>query len=100
MSENETQKSISEWAQNTFGPVICPTVLVDRATVELAELSEAVRSNNPVEIGKETADVVILLHRLLELNGLDMHQEISSKMAENRARRWNPKGDGTGSHIK
>lgn len=100
MAIKETQASIARWAGETFGPVGDHTALVDRAATEMTELREAVYSNNTVEIGKETADVMILLYRLCELNGLDLQAEVDSKMSENRARKWRITGDGTGSHIK
>jgi len=96
----ETQLSISRWAEQIFGPVIEPAVLVTRANTELQELLQAVQDSNTEEIGKETADVVILLMRLLEQNGLSLSNEVDKKMQENRARKWIKKGDGTGSHIK
>lgn len=101
-SENgpETQQSIAGWAEQTFGPVSDATVLVDRAAIELAELREAVKNGDIQESGKEAADVTILLFRLMQQLGLDLDTEVTGKMAENRARRWLPKGDGTGSHIK
>ena len=99
-TKHETQESIASWAEDTFGPVTQQSVLVDRAMAEMAELRDAVLLNNPVEIGKEAADVVILLYRILELNGSDLHSEVTLKMGENRTRKWNAKGDGTGSHIK
>jgi NTP pyrophosphatase (non-canonical NTP hydrolase) len=97
---NENQQSISIWAEETFGPAKDPVVLVDRAIIEMKELREAVQSNNTTEIGKETADVLILLYRLLSRYGLDTSDVVTLKMAENRLRKWLPKGDGTGSHIK
>ena len=100
MIRKETQQSIADWAKKTFGPANNHTVLVDRAMNEMTELKEAVRSNNTIEIGKETADVVILLYRILELNGLDLNAELNAKMLENRTRKWLAKGDGTGSHIE
>lgn len=100
MAEPETQKTIAAWAEDTFGPVTDESVLVQRARVELDELMEAVRAGDTAEIGRETADIAILLYRLLDLNGLEFDREVTSKMAVCRARRWRPKGDGTGSHIK
>lgn len=100
MPAPETQKSIAAWAEDTFGPVTDQSVLVHRAQIELDELMEAVRAGDTSEIGKEAADIAILLYRLLDLNELDFNQEVTSKMAICRARRWRPKGDGTGSHIK
>ena len=100
ITDNETQESICAWAEEAFGPVKDPVVLVDRAAVELAELREAVTGNNEIEIGKEAADVAILLARLVNQFSLDLELEVTRKMAENRKRQWTPKGDGTGSHIK
>ncbi|SDE48471.1 DUF550 domain-containing protein [Kordiimonas lacus] len=96
----ETQQSVAAWAEETFGPAGDQTVLVRRAQVELDELLEATAAGDKTEIGKETADIAILLYRLMELNGLDLGAEVTKKMAENRARTWRAKGDGTGSHIK
>jgi NTP pyrophosphatase (non-canonical NTP hydrolase) len=98
MSEN--QKSVTVWAEETFGPVSEHAVLVRRAMVEMGELLEATEAGDRTDIGKETADIAILLYRLMELNGLDLGEEVTKKMVENRARRWQPKGDGTGKHIK
>ena len=97
---SETQKSVAAWAEETFGPVTGHSVLVRRAMVEMEELLEATEAGDRIEVGKETADIAILLYRLMELNGLDLTEEVTKKMAENRARRWLPKGDGTGKHIK
>lgn len=96
----ETQQTISEWAETTFGPVSDPKVLVERAAIELEELQQAITQNDVKEAGKETADVVILLYRLMTELGRELDVEVSSKMTENRSRRWQPIGDGTGSHIK
>lgn len=100
MHQPETQKTVTEWAEQTFGPVSAPEILVDRALVEMQELREAVISGDTKEIGKETADVLILLMRLMENHGLEMTDSVNQKMQENRQRKWLPKGDGTGSHIK
>ena len=99
MAIGDTQAKIAAWAEGTFGPVSGHGVLVRRAQLELDELLQAVEAGDKTEIGKETADVAILLYRLMALNGLDFDTEVAAKMAENRARRWQPKGDGTGSHI-
>ncbi len=100
MQPAETQASISMWADQTFGPVQDQTVLINRAAIELQELKEAVTAQNAIEVGKETADVLILLMRLLENHGLNMQDVVNQKMQENRSRTWKSKGDGTGSHIK
>ena len=98
-SNTETQRSMCEWAEATFGPVRVPVSLVERAQLEMNELQEAVLAEDHAEIGKEAADVLILLYRLADQFGLDLDQEVVSKMAINRARKWVKKGDGTGSHI-
>ncbi|WP_020593747.1 MazG nucleotide pyrophosphohydrolase domain-containing protein [Kiloniella laminariae] len=95
----ETQKSICLWAEETFGPVDDPVKLVTRAMQEMTELLEAVKTGDKSEIGKETADVVILLKRLLAQYDLTFSEEINRKMATNRARKWRAAGDGTGKHI-
>lgn len=100
MAKTETQATITAWAEEIFGPVADQSVLVTRAQTELQELLEAVQEGDPYEIGKETADIAILLYRLMELKGLDFQEQVTAKMTENRSRRWLPKGDGTGSHIK
>jgi len=96
----DTQHTVSQWAEETFGPATDPSVLVRRAENELQELAQAVTDGDTEEIGKETADVVILLMRLLEQSQLSLSDEIDKKMRENRARTWIKKGDGTGSHVK
>lgn len=100
MAEIETQQSITEWAEITFGKVSKPEVLIHRAREEFSELEEAVASGEIQEIGKETADILILLYRLLQIHGINVDDAVTEKMQENRARKWQPKGDGTGSHIK
>lgn len=96
---SETQRTICDWAEAIFGPVSHPSVLVDRALVEMDELRRAVQRGDTAEAGKEAADVMILVYRLMETFSLDLHAEVTAKMTENRARTWRPKGDGTGSHI-
>ena len=95
----ETSQSIREWGDATFGEVKDLTALVTRARGELDELEQAIRANDKPEIGKETADVVILLHRLVALAGMDLASEVDAKMAINRARTWKAAGDGTGGHV-
>ncbi|WP_417837044.1 MazG nucleotide pyrophosphohydrolase domain-containing protein [Thalassospira tepidiphila] len=96
---SENQRSMCDWAEQTFGPVSDPASLVDRALVEMQELGEAVDARDVSEIGKEAADVLILLYRLADQFDLDLDQEVQTKMAINRSRTWVSKGDGTGSHV-
>ncbi|WP_210402205.1 nucleotide pyrophosphohydrolase [Thalassospira sp. MCCC 1A03138] len=95
----ESQQSICDWAEGIFGPVADPRALVTRAMMEMKELDEAVADRDLSEIGREAADVMILLYRLVDQFGLDLDREVQAKMAINRARKWSAKGDGTGSHI-
>ncbi|MFD2207365.1 nucleotide pyrophosphohydrolase [Kiloniella antarctica] len=95
----ETQQSICQWAEDTFGPVTNPQGLVARALQEMKELAEANNEENQDGIGKETADVVILLYRLLDQYHLNLNEEVEKKMKINRSRQWISSGDGTGKHI-
>lgn len=95
----ETQRSMCDWAEQTFGPVADPVSLVERALLEMQELGEAVDQRDIGEIGKEAADVLILLYRLADQFDLDLDQEVQAKMEINRSRNWVSKGDGTGSHV-
>ena len=95
----ETSNSIRVWGDETFGKVGNLSALVARARGELDELDQAIRAKDTAEIGREAADVAILLHRLVALAGLDLAAEVDAKMAVNRARRWKPAGDGTGGHV-
>lgn len=96
----ESQKSIAAWAEQVFGPVAEPVSLVKRAAIELDELTQAVRDQDAQEIGREAADVVILLSRLMHEYGLSLEEEVDKKMILNRERNWVSAGDGTGRHIK
>jgi NTP pyrophosphatase (non-canonical NTP hydrolase) len=51
-------------------------------------------------IPAEAADVLIVLYSLAGMRGFDLHAEVERKMAINRARKWAPRGDGTGYHVK
>lgn len=94
----ETSRTIADWAEETFGPAE-PAALVDRAALELAELSESLASADANDITSEAADVAILLHRLSHLHGWDLAAAVDAKMARNRARIWERSGDGTGRHL-
>ena len=95
----ETSNSIRVWGDETFGKVSDLSALVARARGELDELDQAIRANDAAEIGREAADIVILLHRLVALAGMDLAAEVDAKMAVNRARKWKAAGDGTGGHV-
>lgn len=92
----ETQQSISEWAEETFGPVASPFIARSRAIIEMEEFKLAFE---PDTLMDEAADIVICLYRLADLLGRDLHVEIDRKMAVNRSRKWHRFGDGTGAHV-
>ncbi len=96
----ETQSSVTTWGEQTFGPASTPDVLVARAAVEFDELMEAARAKDKDEVAHEMADVLIILYRVATIFGFDLNAAVDAKMRINRARKWAPKGDGTGSHIK
>lgn len=95
----ETSQTICEWGDATFGTVRDLSALVARARGELDELGEAIKADDKPEIGREAADVVILLHRLVALAGMELSEQVDAKMAVNRARQWKAAGDGTGGHV-
>ncbi len=95
----ETSNTIRVWGDETFGEVKDLAALIARARLELDELEEAIRAGDIAEAGREAADVVILLHRLVALAGLDLNDQVDAKMAINRARSWKAAGDGTGGHV-
>ncbi len=95
----ETSHTIREWGDATFGEARDLTALVARARGEMDELEQAVREGDHAEAGREAADVVILLHRLVGILGLELSEQVDAKMQVNRARKWKAAGDGTGGHV-
>lgn len=95
----ETSNTIRVWGDATFGEVKDLAALVARARGEMDELEQALRAGDLAEAGREAADVVILLHRLVALAGMDLNEQVDAKMAINRARTWKAAGDGTGGHV-
>lgn len=84
----ETWATMAAWCEETFGPVTSART-ASRANEEMLELLA-----NPDDV-MEAADVCIVLSRYPGLA-----EAINAKMAINRARTWNLKGDGTGYHVK
>ena len=95
----ETSQTIRAWGDAIFGAPQDLTVLVERARVEMDELEQAIREGDMAEAGREAADVVILLHRLAGILGMELSEQVDAKMMVNRARKWKSAGDGTGGHI-
>lgn len=96
----ETQMTISDWANKTFGPPKDPQTIVDRFMYEVAELSLQASDGNFDRAAGECADCLIVLYQVAQTLGFDLHEEVNKKMAINRARKWNIAGDGTGQHIE
>lgn len=85
--DGETWASIAQWCEDTFGPVTLKRT-AERANEEMIELLE-----KPDDV-IEAADVLIVLSRYPGL-----WEAVERKMAINRARVWDVKGDGTGYHV-
>lgn len=97
----ETQKTISAWSQATFGDAGSNAVVAARALEEMAELLRALTHDDNSQLAAaEIADTVIVLYRLADRMGFDLHDEIDRKMAINRARRWEVGSDGIGYHVR
>lgn len=92
---NETQKTIDDWANNTFGYIDINTS-IDRMLQEVEELKLA----TPEQVEEECADILITLYRVASAIGYDLHACVDHKMQINRGRKWKSNGDGTGQHIK
>lgn len=88
MNTPETFETIRQWANDTFGTATVDRT-IERAREEFDELMEP-----DADKLEEAADVVITLCNLPGLAAA-----VERKMAKNRRRTWNVRGDGTGYHI-
>jgi NTP pyrophosphatase (non-canonical NTP hydrolase) len=124
----ETQESISKWAEDTFGPVGCNLRVAVRALEEMIELlyilcprqradlqlliesieidsislrqASGTASNiDDPKAGEEMADVIIVLSRLADRMGSNLGLEVNKKMAINRSRTWALDNTGHGYHV-
>lgn len=95
----ENQRSITYWADETFGYAASDLKVWERFMDEVRELEAAMYVSN-VAAGRECADVLITLYRLADYLHVDLNAEVDRKMAINRARKWHTNGDGTGQHIE
>lgn len=97
----ETQQSIAAWADETFGHARSNMAIAVRANEEMAELLRAliVDDWHPMAI-EEVADVFIVLYRLAEMYGDDIHEAIDRKMLINRQREWRVDSTGHGYHVR
>lgn len=101
----ENQRSITEWADQTFGPSH-PAVIAARMNKEVAELVSGLAAHARLEVSdidptaldairEECADVGVMLFQVCEKLGVDLQTAINYKMAVNRSRIWakSPTGD-------
>lgn len=97
----ETQTTISQWADETFGAAGSNARVAARANEEMAELMRAltVDDNHPKAV-EEIADIVIVLSRLATRLGVDLQSEVERKMAINREREWKLDNTGHGYHVR
>lgn len=63
-----------------------PLNLVDLTANEILEVKKAIESGDLQEIGQELADVVIFIGSIANVYGIDLTQEILTKVAYNIAR--------------
>lgn len=84
----ETFASIIKWGDETFGPAEVERI-IERAWEEWQEMIQ-----HGADVPIEAADVIIVL---LRIPGIA--DAIQRKMAINRKRKWNFRGDGTGYHL-
>lgn len=92
----ENQKSISQWAEETFGPAGVNARMND----EVAELlSKLTSDDNHPDAGEEMADILIVLYRLADRMGYNLREEVNRKMAINRRREWVLDGTGHAHHA-
>lgn len=97
----ETQESISQWANETFGVAGSNARVAARANEEMAELLRALTADeNHPKAAEEIADIVIVLSRLATRLGVDMIEEIQNKMQINRSRQWSLDKTGHGYHVR
>jgi len=98
----ESQRTIARWSEETFGEVNSNARVAARANEEMSELLRVLtRDDNDVgHAGEEMADVVIVLYRLAQMMGVDLHLEIDAKMTINRKRQWDVDGGLGWHHIE
>lgn len=97
----ETQQTVSRWADETFGVAGSNARVAARANEEMAELLRALTADDRhPKAAEELADIVIVLYRVAERLGVCLHTEIDRKMAINRARVWRLDNTGHGYHVR
>lgn len=118
----ETQETINEWAEATFGPIDARGAFL-RCADEFAELARVfgldglaadmmfrlqearalpgrtLATEDESKARIECADVLITLYRVAEVLRGDLHWGVDDKMKINRAREWRIVGPGIGQHV-
>jgi Protein of unknown function (DUF550) len=98
--EGETQKSISDWADATFGVPQSNLRIALRMQEEMVELLKRLCVNDADPgAAEEVADIFIVAARLMERLGTDLTAMVDAKMRVNRERRWVLDGTGCGQHT-
>jgi NTP pyrophosphatase (non-canonical NTP hydrolase) len=96
----ETQRTISDWASETFGNPT-PEIAIQRMLKECKELENKLSNGASYDdLADELADVFITGYKAFDVLGYQAHACIDHKMQINRGRRWKCNGDGTGQHIE
>lgn len=100
LASNETFSTIDQWQEETFPDALFEGVL-SKLRSEMDELNAACNCWAPLsDQAEEAADVVIIGIQMIRKCGLDPQAVINAKMANNRARQWNIRPDGTGQHVE
>lgn len=101
LGTEETQESITQWANETFGPPASNMRVAARANEEMAELLRVLSvDDHHAKAAEEIADVVIVLSRLASNLSIDLQEEIDKKMSINRQREWKLDKTGHGYHVR
>lgn len=97
----ESQQTITDWANDTFGLSTSNARVAARANEEMAELLKAltVDDKHP-KAAEEIADVIIIFMRLATNLGVDLVDEVQNKMKVNRSRQWSLDKSGHGYHLR
>lgn len=95
----ENFETISQWADETFGPSTTNLRIATRANKEMGELLTALSINDSDQKAvEECADIHIVLCRIVRNLGGNFDEAIERKMQINREREWELDGSGHGQH--
>ena len=83
------------WADKTF-PKSTNISIIEHLKEEVQELQLAILNNNVEEIGKESADILLLLLHLSFKNEIDIGMEALSKLEINKKRVWDTEPNASG----